>query len=431
LRNVLQHITYETHPKGTEVYRPGDKALSWYYVVQGSIVISGDYVYGRGCSFGQCIDTNIRTDACRANTDPTVLLRIDYTDKELERFMRRATKGSITGSLTNSMELTLVNSISRHDVVGNEKASMSDGELSPETKVRASEWNSRDIWDIDKLDPIMPIQTSNHGNKSYSDDVLNKEILGNHDNESGNHHFRFDDMTIKTMSTSSDSLHRAVEDDPIPLDEEERKVTASEVRLRDKRRVAHRRSAPPTHQRSLRDSVGSLDYLSESQVDIDSDDDESAPSETSSSPGMDSVYEILNKPPPDRTEEDIERLMDVLQYMPAFSNMTSNIRHAVFKVLLLTTFSEEGAVVLDNGNLVDRWFVVLHGHVRLTRDSECDKTFHIGESFGLSKNLKILPHRGKLLTGSKDCQVTSASSCHVMLCVGLYTDSHSWNICHF
>jgi hypothetical protein len=96
--------------------------------------------------------------------------------------------------------------------------------------------------------------------------------------------------------------------------------------------------------------------------------------------------------------------------MPAFSNMTSNIRHAVFKVLLLTTFSEEGAVVLDNGNLVDRWFVVLHGHVRLTRDSECDKTFHIGESFGLSKNLKILPHRGKLLTGSKDCQLCYVTS---------------------
>ena len=38
--------------------------------------------------------------------------------------------------------------------------------------------------------------------------------------------------------------------------------------------MAHRRSAPPTSQRSLRDSVGSLDYLSESQVDLDSDDEE-------------------------------------------------------------------------------------------------------------------------------------------------------------
>lgn len=82
------------------------------------------------------------------------------------------------------------------------------------------------------------------------------------------------------MSVSNDSLHRAVENDPIQLgDEEDRKITASEVRLRDKRKIAHRRSAPPTNQRSLRDSVGSLDYLSESQVDLDSDDEESAHSE--------------------------------------------------------------------------------------------------------------------------------------------------------
>ena len=53
------------------------------------------------------------------------------------------------------------------------------------------------------------------------------------------------------------------------------------MKLRDKRKVAHRRSAPPTHNRSLRDSVGSLDYLSESQVDIDSDDEESVQSEVS------------------------------------------------------------------------------------------------------------------------------------------------------
>lgn len=32
--------------------------------------------------------------------------------------------------------------------------------------------------------------------------------------------------------------------------------------------------------------------------------------------------------------------------------MTSNIRHALFKVLLLTTFTEEGNIVIDNGDQV-------------------------------------------------------------------------------
>ena len=99
--------------------------------------------------------------------------------------------------------------------------------------------------------------------------------------------FRFDEKDLKTLSVSNDSLHRALDNDPVLLTGGERererergkKVPATEVTLRDRRKVAHRRSAPPTSQRSLRDSVGSLDYLSESQVDIDSDDEESAHSE--------------------------------------------------------------------------------------------------------------------------------------------------------
>ncbi len=54
---------------------------------------------------------------------------------------------------------------------------------------------------------------------------------------------------------------------------------------------------------------------------------------------------------------------------------------------------------------VSKWFVVLHGQLRLIRESDCDMHFHIGESFGVSANLKILPHRGKLVTATKDCQV--------------------------
>ena len=91
--------------------------------------------------------------------------------------------------------------------------------------------------------------------------------------------FRFDESAIKTLSGSNDSLYKAVEEDPIHLDDDYKDVTETEVRLRDRRKVAHRRSAPPSSQRSLRDSVGSLDYLSESHVDVDSEDEESVQSE--------------------------------------------------------------------------------------------------------------------------------------------------------
>lgn len=59
--------------------RPGDQACSWYYIVKGSVLISNNYVYGSGCSFGQCIDTNLRTDTCSVTKDPTELLKVQDT----------------------------------------------------------------------------------------------------------------------------------------------------------------------------------------------------------------------------------------------------------------------------------------------------------------------------------------------------------------
>ena len=43
----------------------------------------------------------------------------------------------------------------------------------------------------------------------------------------------------------------------------------------------------------------------------------------------------------------------VIFCLQAFSNMTSNIRRALFKVLLLTMFPDEGSVVIENGEQVN------------------------------------------------------------------------------
>ena len=156
-------------------------------------------------------------------------LQIDYSEKELDRFMRRA-KNSMTGSLTNSLELTLTASNTQsHTTSGSltpthcnhqsttcsdEPVSLSDGELLQEEKksprkvreweererrererergreggregrrgrgtsdyrvilslflylplyqypLGSNDYSSRDVWDIDKLDPLDRI--SNH-----------------------------------------------------------------------------------------------------------------------------------------------------------------------------------------------------------------------------------------------------------------------------
>ena len=73
-------------------------------------------------------------------------------------------------------------------------------------------------------------------------------------------YFSFDPAVVKkvTHSRSNDSLDKAMEDPVRPLEEE---PTSSEVVVSRRSRNRERRySAPP-----IRDSVGSIDYLSESQ----------------------------------------------------------------------------------------------------------------------------------------------------------------------
>jgi len=44
-------------------------------------------------------------------------------------------------------------------------------------------------------------------------------------------------------------------------------------------------------------------------------------------------------------------------YAPqAFSNMTSNIRQALFKIVMLQTFDNDNSIVIDNGEEVSVWY---------------------------------------------------------------------------
>ena len=76
--------------------------------------------------------------------------------------------------------------------------------------------------------------------------------------------FSFDPADVKKVSVSTDSLDKAMEDPVLPTSSAPAPST-SEVTVRKKKDRERRYSAPPSERRNTRDSVGSLDYLSESQ----------------------------------------------------------------------------------------------------------------------------------------------------------------------
>ena len=80
--------------------------------------------------------------------------------------------------------------------------------------------------------------------------------------------FSFDPSAVKKVSVSTDSLDKAMEDPILPTSSVVTATEPSSTEVSVRRRDTDRRrrySAPPSERRSTRDSVGSLDYLSESQ----------------------------------------------------------------------------------------------------------------------------------------------------------------------
>nr|VZI07107.1 unnamed protein product [Spirometra erinaceieuropaei] len=92
----------------------------------------------------------------------------------------------------------------------------------------------------------------------------------------------------------------------------------------------------------------------------DSDDDFDASSHESL---RDAFWEALLKEPPDRTVEDIETLVENVQKLPAFSNLSSATRYALCSIMLVAVVREAGQVVLSDGEVLDAWSVILNGTV--------------------------------------------------------------------
>lgn len=436
LRVVSQRLVYELHNKDTILYSPGDKADCWYYVLTGSVMLSMNYFFSTGSSFGQSVNADVRDDQCHVLED-TQLLRINYTEEELKIFASRAAKMATKNLQTPSSEdvnglafstggssiSTLAASTRDESTSSPEQNKMrTDSQRPPEVSTAATSLASRfspdrkDTIDIKTMCPLNdthpgdapPIRPEPRG-PPLSADLLSERHRRSK-SEEGNI-FSFDPSAVKKVSVSTDSLDKAMQDPVLPTTSVVTATEPSSTEVSVRRRDTDRRrrySAPPSERRHTRDSVGSLDYLSESQV--DSDDEESVQSESSSAASMDAVFEVLSKPSADRTEEDIERVMDVLQYMPVFSNLTSNIRRALFQVLILQSFDSENSSVIDNGEEVSKWYVVLNGQLKLVRESDTEKLYHVGDSFGVSQSLKILPHRGKLVTAERGCTICYCSA---------------------
>ncbi|XP_053284693.1 rap guanine nucleotide exchange factor 2 isoform X5 [Pleuronectes platessa] len=148
-----------------------------------------------------------------------------------------------------------------------------------------------------------------------------------------------------------------------------------------------------------------LSGLPETAVDSEEDDDEED-IERASDPLMsrDIVRDCLEKDPMDRTDDDIEQLLEFMHQLPAFANMTMSVRRELCAVMVFAVVERAGTIVLNDGEELDSWSVILNGSVEVTYPDSRTEILCMGNSFGVSPTMEKEYMKGVMKTKVDDCQ---------------------------
>uniref|UniRef100_A0A670J2S5 Rap guanine nucleotide exchange factor 2 n=1 Tax=Podarcis muralis TaxID=64176 RepID=A0A670J2S5_PODMU len=148
-----------------------------------------------------------------------------------------------------------------------------------------------------------------------------------------------------------------------------------------------------------------LSGLPETAVDSEDDDDEED-IERASDPLMsrDIVRDCLEKDPIDRTDDDIEQLLEFMHQLPAFANMTMSVRRELCAVMVFAVVERAGTIVLNDGEELDSWSVILNGSVEVTHPEGRSEILCMGNSFGVSPTMDKEYMKGVMRTKVDDCQ---------------------------
>ncbi|KAG8036961.1 hypothetical protein G9C98_004283 [Cotesia typhae] len=137
---------------------------------------------------------------------------------------------------------------------------------------------------------------------------------------------------------------------------------------------------------------------------VDSDEEEDLAESMDSLTVRDTVRECLEKDPAERTEEDIEILLEFTQHLKAFTNMTLAVRRALCAVMVFAVVESAGMIVLTDGEELDSWSVLINGAVEIEHSNGDVEQLHLGDSFGILPTMERLLHRGVMRTKCNDCQ---------------------------
>ncbi|XP_057347175.1 rap guanine nucleotide exchange factor 6 isoform X7 [Manis pentadactyla] len=153
--------------------------------------------------------------------------------------------------------------------------------------------------------------------------------------------------------------------------------------------------------------VGDVDLTRLPEGPVDSEDEEEEEEEmdrTDPLQGRDIVRECLEKEPADKTDDDIEQLLEFMHQLPAFANMTMSVRRELCSVMIFEVVEQAGAIILEDGQELDSWYVILNGTVEISHPDGKVENLFMGNSFGITPTLDKQYMHGVVRTKVDDCQ---------------------------
>ncbi|XP_021067951.1 rap guanine nucleotide exchange factor 6 isoform X9 [Mus pahari] len=153
--------------------------------------------------------------------------------------------------------------------------------------------------------------------------------------------------------------------------------------------------------------VGDVDLTRLPEGPVDSEEEEEEEEEidrTDPLQGRDLVRECLEKEPADKTDDDVEQLLEFMHQLPAFANMTMSVRRELCSVMVFEVVEQAGAVILEDGQELDSWYVILNGTVEISHPDGKIENLFMGNSFGIVPTLDKQHMHGVVRTKVDDCQ---------------------------
>jgi len=93
-----------------------------------------------------------------------------------------------------------------------------------------------------------------------------------------------------------------------------------------------------------------------------------------------------------------------MHQLPAFANMTMSVRRELCSVMIFEVVEQAGAIILEDGQELDSWYVILNGTVEITHPDGKVENLFMGNSFGITPTLDKQYMHGVVRTKVDDCQ---------------------------